>query len=188
MAPLWKRRPLHEKLLETGGPGLAGPVGLPPGHPFTALVGVHGVARPREWDAVVTAESEQLTGDEVNFAALPDGTLIVDEELPDGSLAPLAEAVEGALGPPYRAQGVRKSERVWAVGAVGIEVAELPGTTGDELDLAVQSGTRTLAVDGETGFGSVPALERIAGARYEEYVARAERLDGDLFEIRVAPL
>jgi hypothetical protein len=188
MAPLWRRRPLHEKLLDAQGLELGGPAGLPPGHPFGDLVGVHGLARVREWDTVVTAESEPLTGDEVNFAALPDGTLIVDEDVPDDSLAPLAEAVEGALDPPYRAQAVRKSDRVWAVGAVSIEVAELPGTAGDALDLAVQAGGRTLAVDGEAAFGGVPALERIAGARFEEYVARAERLDGDVFEIRVAPL
>jgi hypothetical protein len=112
----------------------------------------------------------------------------VDEDVPEGSLAPLAEAVEGVLEPPYRARGVRKSEHVWAVGALRIEVAELPGTPGDEIDLAVQAGTRTVAVDGEQVFGGVPALERVAGARYDEYVAHAERLDGDVFEIRVAPL
>jgi hypothetical protein len=187
MSPLWRRRPLHEKLLAASAV-LGGPAGTTPGHPFRDLVGVHGVPRAREWDVVVTAESETLTGDEVGFAALPDGTLIVDEDVPDGSLGPLAEAVERALEPPYRAQGVRKSERVWAVGALRVEVAELPATAGDEIDLAVQAGTRTLAVDGELVFGGVPALERIARARYEEYVAHAERLDGDVFEIKVAPL
>ena len=187
MSPLWRRRPLHEKLLAASAV-LGAPAGTVPGHPFRDLVGVHGVPRAREWDAVVTAESETLTGDEVSFAALPDGTLIVDEDVPDGSLAPLAEAVEDVLDPPYRAQGVRKSERVWAVGALRVEVAELPGASGDEIDLAVQAGSRTLAVDGVTVFGGLPALERIAGARYEEYVAHAERLDGDVFEIKVAPL
>jgi hypothetical protein len=187
MSPLWRRRPLHEKLLAAGGL-LGGPAGASPGHPFRDLVGVHGVPRAREWDAVVSAESETLSVDEVSFAALPDGTLIVDEDVPEGSLAPLAEAVEGVIEAPYRAQGVRKSERVWAVGALRIEVAELPGATGDEIDLAVQAGGRTLVVDGEPAFGGVPALERLAAARYEEYVAHAERLDGDLFEIKVAPL
>jgi hypothetical protein len=187
VSPLWRRRPLHEKLLASAGM-LGASTGSVPGHPFGDLVGVHGIPRAREWDAVATAESEPLTGDEVSFAALPDGTLIVEEDIPEESLAPLAEAIEGLLEPPYRARGVRKSEQVWAVGALRIEVAELPDTTGNEIDLALQAGTRTVSVDGERVFGGVPALERIAGARYEEYVAHAERLDGDVFEIQVAPL
>jgi hypothetical protein len=52
----------------------------------------------------------------------------------------------------------------------------------------VQGGSRTLVVDGEPAFGGVPALERLAGTQHEEYVAHAERLDGDLFEIKVSPL
>ncbi len=187
MSPFWRRQPLHERLLADGGL-LGAPAGVRPGHPFRDLVGVHGVPRAREWDAVVTAESDSLTGDELSFVALPDGTLIVDEDVPDGSVAALAEAVESALAPPYRARGVRKSARVWAVGALRIEVAELPGAEGDEIDLTVQGGSRTLVVDGEPAFGSVPALERLAGAQHEEYVAHAERLDGDLFEIKVSPL
>jgi hypothetical protein len=187
VSPRWRRRPLHEKLLASAGllGTAAGPVS---GHPFRDLVGVHGVPRAREWDAVVTAESESLTGDEVGFAALPDGTLVVDEDVPGESLAPLAEALDGVLEPPYRARAVRKSDRVWAVGALRVEVAELRGASGDEIDLSVQAGTRTVTVDGEPVFGGVPALERIAGARYDEYVAHAERLDGDVFEITVAPL
>lgn len=187
MTPLWRRRPVHEKLLEAGGlTGPRGPELL--GSPFRDLAGIHGIHRPREWDAVVTAEAESLPGAEVSFVALPDGTLIVDEDVPDGSLAPLADAIEAALELPYSAHGVRKSERVWAVGARRIEVAELPGAEGEEIELSVQSGNRTLVVDGEHAFGSAPALERLAAARHEDYVAHASRLDGDLFELRVTPL
>jgi hypothetical protein len=178
---------VHEKLLAAGA--LRGaPTPAVPGGPFRDLVGVHGVHRPREWDAVVTAEADSLPGDEVSFVALPDDTLIVDEDVPDGSLAPLADAVEAVLEPPYSAHGVRKSERVWAVGVRRIEVAELPGAEGEEIELATQSGSRTLIVDGEHAFGGLPPLERLAAARHEDYVAHARRLDGDLFEIRVTPL
>ena len=187
MSPFWRRQPLHEKLLAEGGL-LGAPAGALPGHPFRDLVGVHGVPRAREWDAVVTAESESLPGNQLTFVALPDGTLIVDEDVPDGSVAALAEAVESSLEPPYRAHGVRKSERMWAVGALRIELAGLPGVEGDEIDLALQGGSRTLVVDGEPAFGGVPALERLAGARYADYAAHAVRLDGDLFEIKIAPL
>jgi hypothetical protein len=187
LSPFWRRRPVHEKLLAAGAVAGLHPPAVP-GGPFRDLVGVHGVHRPREWDAVATVEAESLPGDEVSFVALPDGTLIVEEDVPEGSLGPLADAVEAALEPPYSAHGVRKSERVWAVGARRVEVAELPGAEGDEIELAVQSGSRTLTVDGERAFGGVPSLERLAAARHEDYLAHARRLDGDLYEIRVTPL
>lgn len=186
MSPFRRRAPLHERLLASGG--LLGAPASVPGHPFRDLVGVHGVPRAREWDAVVTADADLPPADELAFVALPDGTLVVDEDVPEGALAPLADAVEGALAPPYSALAVRKAERVWAVGARRIEVAELPDARGDELELVVQGGSRSVEADGERIFGGVPSLERIAAARAPEYVAHARRLDGDLFEIEISPL
>ncbi len=124
----------------------------------TDAVGIHGVHRQREWDTVVTVDAE-LPGDAVHFTALPDGTLLVEEDVPDGALTPLAEAVEAAVQPPYRAQGVRRGERVWAVGANRIEVRAVPGREEDELELVE-----------------------------EERVVLGRRLDGDLFEVEVTPL
>ena len=69
--------------------------------------GVHGVPRPRQWDAVVTAEAD-LPGDSVHFVTLEDRTVVVDEDVPDDQLAPLADAVETQLDPPYRAEGTRR--------------------------------------------------------------------------------
>jgi hypothetical protein len=46
----------------------------------------------------------------------------------------------------------------------------------------MHGGERTLLVDGERAFGSVPALER------PEHVVRARRIDGDLWEVDEAPL
>jgi hypothetical protein len=121
-------------------------------------VAVHGVPRARRWDVVASARAE-LPGEEVHFFALPDGTLVVDEEVPDGSLAPLAEAVELTLDPPYRAEGVKQEDGVWAVGANRIRVRAFPEAEEDEVEI-VEDGS----------------------------IVIGRRLDGDLFEIEVTPL
>jgi hypothetical protein len=177
-------RPLHERLAEEGGieigseldeagrvpsrlaglmHGLAdGFLSAPPdefGRPSPlGEVAVHGVSRARRWDVVATVRAE-LPGDEVHFSALPDGTLVVDEDVPDGSLTPLAEAIEATLNPPYRAEAVRREEGVWAVGASRIRVREFPEAEDDELEF-IEDGS----------------------------IVIGRRLDGDLFEIQVTPL
>lgn len=185
----WLRRekPLHERLAEEGGLGLRGD------EPHDALprwgeVGIHGVHRPRRWDAVVSAEAAGLTGDTLSFTALPDGTLLADEDVPDGALAPLADAVETELEPPYRAEAVRH-DGVWAVAAKRIEVVAVDeDVDGDEIELSLRGGERMLLVDGRPAFGSVRALERLAGERFDDYVVRATRLDENLWEVAIAPL
>lgn len=159
-----RSRPLHEQLAEEGEMD----IGQEPRRPnaFSGFlhdlaadtVGIHGVSRPRVWDLVTTAEAD-LPGDAVHFASLPDGTLVVEEDVPDGSLSSLAEAIEVTLQPPYRAEGVRRDERVWAVGAKRIQVKVYPGEAEDELE-RVEDG----------------------------HVILGRRLDGDLFEIEVTPL
>ena len=174
-------RPLHEQLAEKGGldlgsepdrapsrlagqmHGLAdGFLTAPPdefGNPSPlGEVGVHGVPRARRWDVVATVQVE-LPGDGVHFVALPDGTLIVNEDVPDGSLTPLADAIEGTLNAPYRAEAVRREDGVWAVGANRIRVREFPEAEGDELEL-VEDGN----------------------------IVIGRRLDGDLFEVDVTPI
>lgn len=177
-------RPLHEQLAEEGGlefglepdpterrpsrvaglmHGLADGFLTAPPDEFgisspLGEVGVHGVPQARRWDVVASARAE-LPLDEVHFAALPDGTLIVEEDVPDGSLTPLAEAIEATLNPPYRAEAVKREDEVWAVAATRIRVREFPETEDDELEFVE---------DGNVVIGS--------------------RLDGDLFEVRVTPL
>jgi hypothetical protein len=177
-------RPLHEQLAEEGGLDLdpepsetgRGPSRLaglmhgladgfltaPPdefGNPSPlGEVGVHGVPRARKWDVVASARAE-LPVDEVHFTALPDGTLIVEEDVPDGALTPLAEAIEVTLNPPYRAEAVKRDDEVWAVAASRIRVREFPQTEADELEL-VEDGN----------------------------VVIGRRLDGDLFEVDVTSL
>lgn len=108
----------------------------------------------------------------------------------DGPLACLAAALEDALEPPYRAVGVRREGSTWAVGAVRIEVVELPADTeGQELMLTVnEEGERALEIDGRPTADSIPALEEAAGGRFDAYVARATRLDQRLWEVGIDPL
>ena len=179
----WRRKPLHERLAREGGL-VQGP---PPRAAWDDLVGIHGLHRQRQWDAVVTAEAE-VAGDELWFVGLPDGSLLL-EEGGDGDLTPLAAAVEAQVSPPYRAVAVRRDGDVWAVAARRIEVVELeddPG--GDQLELAWDGSERTYRVDGEPSFGGVHALERLAEQRFEMWAVRASRLDGALWEVTVAPL
>ncbi len=121
-------------------------------------VALHGVPRAREWDTVASVAAD-LEGAEVHFSALPDGTLVVEEDVPDGALNPLADAIEASIDPPYYAEAVRRNDSVWAVGAKRIQVRAFPGHEEDELEL-VEDG----------------------------HVVIGRRLDGDLFEVKVSPL
>ena len=182
--PFWRRESLHQRLAREGGL-LEEPPPLDARPPVET--GVHGVPRPRQWDAVATAEAPALRGDELEFVALPDGTLLVDDDFDDEALTPLADALEQALHPPYRAHAVHRGGSTWAVAANRIQVVEVPEPVeGAELELSVADGEHTLVVDGESVFGSIPSLERLA--TNDSFVVRARRLDGDLWEVRVSPL
>jgi hypothetical protein len=184
--PLWRRNePLHERLAREGGL-----VERPPAEPPAPWrePGITGLSRPRDADAVVTADAPDVEGDAVRFVALPDGTLLV-EEGGDASLEPLAAAVEAQLRPPYRARAVRRGESLWAVEARRIEVLALPDAPGgDTIDVTRTGDGVTVAVDEQRIFGSVPALEERGAREGREYTVHAERLDGDLWEVRAAAL
>lgn len=79
---------------------------------------------------------------------------------------------------------------MWAIGAVAIEVAELPADVeGDDLMLTVtEAGERELLVDGRPALAGLPAIERLATGRHEAYVLRANRLEGALWEVSIDPL
>ena len=202
--PFWRRddEPAHERLAREGGvdldamesPPLDPEAPLEPHEriPFLAAfreVGIHGIHRQRTWDAVATADAPALSGDEVDFVALPDGTLLVDDDLPEGALEPLADALAPELDTPYRARAVRRDGDVWGVAANRIEVLRVPEQIdGDTVNLAVQGGERTLLVDERPGWADVPTLEASARGRYSEFVLHAERLDGELWAVDVKAL
>ncbi|HEX6680588.1 MAG TPA: hypothetical protein VF063_08085 [Gaiellaceae bacterium] len=153
-----------------------------------ALAGAGLPPRARHWDTFVTAEAPDVAGNEVDFVALPDGTILVEEEEGDAALEPLANAVETKIVPPYRAKAVKQTDRIWAISAMQIQVAQFE-QDGDTIDLTQTNDGRALHVDGMPSFGSVAELERIGESRAgAAYAVHAERLDADLWEIRVSAL
>src|SRR5205814_9933566 len=100
---LFRREPLHERLAREGGLTEPEPTDT---RPRWGETGIHGIHRPREWDAV-SAANVALDGDEAKFTVLPDGSLLVDED--EGrELSGLADAVD--LPPPFRAEAVRRDQ------------------------------------------------------------------------------
>ena len=178
---LFRRKPLHERLAEEGGlvEAEAGPL-------FTGAIpetGIHGVPRERQYDAVVTVEAPDIDGESAVFVGLEDGSLLVEEG--DGDLTPLADAIEQEVARPYRATAIHRGGTQWAVAAHGLRVLELPEPGGDEVELAVHGDEKTLVVDGNRSFGTMPELEALGNG---DAVIRASRLDGALWEVRVDPL
>jgi hypothetical protein len=202
--PFWRRddEPAHERLAREAGMDLDAET-QPPQDPEAPLepheripflaafreVGIHGIHRQRTWDAVATADASELQGDQLDFVALADGTLLADDDVPEGALEPVAQALGQELEAPYRARAVRREGDVWAVAGNRIDVLEVPEEIdGDTVSLAVQGGERTLLVDERPAWGDVPTLEAFARDRHRDFVLHAERLDGALWAVQVDPL
>jgi hypothetical protein len=176
-----RRAPLHEQLAREGGL-----VELDPRPPWQET-GIHGIPRPPSADVTVTVEAPGIDANAVRWVTLPDGTLLV-EDGPDSSLDALAAAVEERLPAPYRARAARQAGDVWAAQATRIEVLAIPDADGDSLDVTRNGDTATFAVDGRQVFGSLPALSERGAREGSDYAVHAERLDGELFEIRANAL
>jgi hypothetical protein len=178
---LFRRKPLHERLAEEGGLVERATVPL-----FTGVIpetGIHGIPRERQYDAVASTEAPDADGNAARFVGLEDGSLLIEEG--EGDLTPLADAIEQEITRPYRATAVRRGETTWAVAAHRLRVVELPEPGGDEIELALRGEDKTLVVDGNRSFGTMPELEQLADG---DAVIRAARLDGALWEVRVDPL
>ena len=191
----WRREePLHEKLAREGGldfPRRVHELGgaLDPRHPFWQVAGIHGVARSREWDAVVAAEAPELPGDELDFVVLEDGTLIVEQDLPEDALDPLADAIDESLEAPYHAYAHRREGAFWVAGVVLVDVAEVPEEIeGDSVEIVVRDGERMTVVGGETVNRRIESLEAVAEEDFTSYFLEATRIDERLWEITVSAL
>ena len=183
---LFRREPLHERLAREGGLQ-AEPLPAPAPPPWMET-GIHGVNRPRQWDAVVSVEAAGVEGDRAQFVAVGDDSLVIEEGV---DVEPLAAALDetGTVKPPYRAEAVRRGESQWAVGIKQIQVVELTDDPeGDEVTLTMRDGERELLIDGRPVFGSIPAFERLGAARGASYVVQGRRLVGALWEVRALPL
>jgi hypothetical protein len=146
------------------------------------------MARPAVWDLVTTVTAPGIAGDRVEFATLPAGDMIVDTETGDSDLSPLADAVEKQLKPPYRVLARREDDDLWSMAARTIDVVELTFDGGDEIELVENEGSTELRVDGKPWNQEIPELERAGETLGTDFVVQADRLDGDLWEIRVSAL
>ena len=152
--------------------------------PHWGEVGIHGLHRQREWDAVATIELA-VEGSEAWFVVLADGSLLVE----DGDADPDPFRDVPSVAPPFRAHAVRRDGATWAVAARRIETIELDAApAGDEVEIAWDGVERTVRIDGEPTLQGVSALERVAAARHATYVVTAIRLAGATWEIAVSPL
>ena len=134
-------------------------------------------------DTTVTVRAT-LPGDRITFATLPNGDIIVDEENGDGDISSLAEAVEQHVNPPYRATAARQDGDLWAVGARQIQVTEFEFAEGDAIVLSVNDGGAEVLVDGEPSKAQVPELEPFGEREGPNYCVEADRIDGNVWEVR----
>ena len=160
--------------------------------------GVSGVARPRQWDATSLAEVAALRGHDegqVEFRVRADGSVVGD--VPPEAVPALT--AELALEPPYTVRAVRRSDTAWAVGALSVhsEPIELPGgIDAFSLEVAVPpEGERMLFTDGElveepagSEAQAFEEIEHAGRARFQAFVARADRVEDGRWELTVDPL
>jgi hypothetical protein len=136
----------------------------------------------------LTATAPGLAEERIAFTTLPDGDVLIDEEQGDGDVSALADAVEKELGPPYRAIAARQDGDLWAVLANRIEVRRLEFPRAETLELSRKDSWQELRVDGEPSMGRAPELERLGERVGRDFFVKAERLDGELWEVRVTAL
>lgn len=160
--------------------------------------GVSGLARPRQWDATSLVDVPELRGydaPQLEFRVRGDRSVVGD--VPREAVPALT--AELRLEPPYMVRAVRRSETAWAVGALAVESEpiDLPlGLESATLEVAVPpGGERMLFADGEIVEEPADAetrafdeLERAGRARFQAFVARADRVEDGRWELTVDPL
>jgi hypothetical protein len=161
--------------------------------------GVSGLARARDWDATALVQAPSLRGHEaaeLEFRVFADGTVVGD--VPPEAVGELTRGL--GLDPPLVVQAVRQGDSDWAVGALQLEseLISLPhGIAAMSLEVAVPpDGETTLLVDGEIAAEApdgaegeaLATLESLGAARFQAFVARADRVEDGRWELTVDPL
>ncbi len=153
-------------------------------------VGIHGVHRHREWDAVQAVRASGFKGDDVQFVVLPDGSSVIEWDEPPGSFTdgeePFAAAVRKELRPPFRVRVVRAAAG-FVAGGRRITVVELP-IEGEELTLRVAGQERELRVNGWPAVAGAAELEQLVSGRFADYFVYGNHLSEAFWEIEVTPL
>jgi hypothetical protein len=150
---------------------------------------LQGRLGPKDWDIATTAIAPGIAGDNVSFTTLENGDVIVVEEAGDGDLSPLADAIEQHLSPPYTAVGARQDSDLWGVGAKQIEVAEVAFPDAESLVLSQSDGVAEFRVDGSSSDASVPVeLQRLGERAGGDFCVEAQRIDADVWAVKVSPL
>jgi hypothetical protein len=181
-----KRERYNQQLLREAGldrihldpPSVLQTVGVPDGR----AVG------QADWDTSVTVNAPGLEGDTIEFTTLDGGDVLIREEEGDADVSALADAVEKELHPPYHARAARQSGDLWAVLASRIDVQRFSFPRAEMLELSRKDSWQELRVDGEPSMGRAPELERLGERAGADFFVKAERLEGDLWEVRVTAL
>lgn len=160
--------------------------------------GVSGLSRLREWDASGIVDVEALAATELGeleFTIRADGALAGD--VPPAAVSELTQ--ELGLEPPYAVRAVRRGRLEWAVAGRALRSQPLSlsvpsGISSLEVVLA-PDGDRSVLVEGEEAVAVDPAweaaaeeLERRGRERFQSFVARADRVGEDRWELIVDPL
>ena len=156
-----------------------------------------GLARPREWDATALVEARALVEGELRFRAYKEG--VVGAPIGTDAVARAVETLDALVERPYEALLVHRGATTWAVAARAIsgELVRLPGVEARSLELVTApDGERTVRLDDEDApFAVAPSvaaaldeLERRGRTRFQAHVVAADRVEDDLWEVRVDPL
>ena len=139
-AVIFRREPLHKKLAREAQLEQTEPAAFVDPGPHWGNTGIHGVPRPRRWDAVASAGAPRGSpATNCTSSRCPTATSWSRRTSRPTRSAPLADAIEQTIQPPYRAEAVRQGDDVWAVAARRIEVAEFEAD-GEEIELVVERG------------------------------------------------
>ena len=167
--------------------------------------GVSGVPRKREWDMTALVAVPELDGAsalELEFTTRADGAVRIEEnvQLPPEAVERLCREVERALARPYAARAVRHGRREWFLAARALRATLLalpPGVPAASLEVVLSpEGERVDLVDGEVVSAFVDRvleealreLERRGRERFHAFVARADKLDEERWQLTVDAL